>query len=440
MQAQCMTDYALIMSASKKNGKRSNLLLMTVIYGNMTLYGFIHSMRGVSFPLIKTSFNASYSDQGLMTALVSFAGVCFCIIPGIFMNRQGLKKTAVLGFILMIAGMVFITLAQSYWGAAALYLILQAGFGFFEIGLNGIGVRVFTKKSALMINLLHFFFGLGAVAGPRFAGFIVNRLELPWQMIYPLAIVPVVIFLSLTLTAKFPGKITVNNQDTEFTFFIAFREPLVWIIGLVMGLAGSLEACSVAWSGLFLQDVYGMSIAVEGAAFVSIFFMLYTISRLASTLFIEKAGYLRVTVIAGLVTLILYITAFSLGRNGVNLLPVTGIFISLIYPTMLAVSVGVFRERAQTCSSAIIVIAFVLNGLIQLGFGFSNRLLGPSWAYRSCILYAVIMILLLVYLGKRINVCDRGPGLYRPQNGMDSSCSADMSGKQHCSGNNRPGP
>jgi len=408
------------MPLSPETNTKTNPLLMFVIYGNMTLYGFIISMRGVSFPLIKNSFGASYSDQGLMTAMVSFTAVCFCIISGIFMGRKGLKNTAVAGFILMICGMASFSFAESYWMAAGLYLILQAGFGFFEIGLNGMGVRIFTKKSAMKMNLLHFCFGLGSICGPFAAGFIVNQTGMRWQMMYPLGLVPVFIFFIITLVTRYPAdqrsasdagstveintalKINSGEQipKNELSFFSGLKVPLVWIFGLIMGLAGAIESCSVAWSGLFLSDVYGMNIETQGAFFVSVFFMLYTFSRLACGFFIEKAGYLRVTIIGGIAAFALYIAAFILGRNGIVLLPVTGIFISVIYPTMLAVSVGVFRERAQVYSSAMISIAFTLNGLIQFGFGITNNFIGASWAFKSCVPYTAVMVILLLVLNR----------------------------------------
>ncbi|MDR2617577.1 MAG: MFS transporter [Treponema sp.] len=399
--------------------KPTNPLLLVVIFGDIALYGFVSSMRGVTFPLVKNGFGASYNEQGLMTAIISFTAVCFCIIPGMFMSRFGLKKTIMTGFVVMILGMASLYTAAGFRMATALFLILQGGFGFFEIGLNGMGVRIFTVKSGLMMNLLHFFFGLGATVGPRFAGFVVNRLELSWQHVYPMALVPVFLFLAVSLAARFPGRmkdearsVTENKESSvsgkpaeapdQIPLGSALKEPLVWIIGLIMGLVCSIEACSVSWSGLYLQDVFGLDPATGGAAFVSAFFLLYTLSRLLGGFFIEKIGYLKVVLIASAAITVLLLASFVLGKPGIYLLPVSGLFVSPIYPTMLAFSVGIFREKAQAMSPAIISIAFVLNGVIQYGFGLSNRFLGAPWAYRSCVMYGVIMFFLVLKLRKML--------------------------------------
>ena len=147
-----------------------------------------------------------------------------------------------------------------------------------------------------------------------------------------------------------------------------------------------------------LQDVFGLDPKTTGAAFISIYFLLFAVSRLVGGFFIEKTGYLRSVLAALLLTLAILVTGFSLGSRGIWLLPVTGLFIGIIFPTVLAMSIGAFRERAQAASSAIIVISFSLNGAIQYLIGIINRLVGEAWGYRSCVLYGLVLIFLLINL------------------------------------------
>jgi fucose permease len=285
--------------------------------------------------------------------------------------------------------------------AAGLYLIIQSGFGFWEISLNGTGVRIFTRKSGLMLNLLHFFFGVGAICGPRFMGFMVTRMGLSWQQVYPIALVPLFIMLVITLFIRYPG-VEAAASGEKPSFLAALKDPMVWFFGVILGIASSVEGCSVAWSGLYLQDVYGLDPSIEGAAFVSAFFTLYTISRFSSGFVIEKVGYIRSIFVSSLIIIVLFIIAFSLGRTGIYLLPVTGFFIAIMWPTVLAISVGVFKEKAQTASSAMLCIAFTLGGIIQYGFGLTNVILGAAWGYRSCVVYSIILAVLLFLLGRKL--------------------------------------
>jgi fucose permease len=394
---------------------RRNFPILFIIYGDMILYGFVQSAKGVVFPLIKNEFNASYNEQGLLVGLVALVAVFFCVAAGVFIGRYGLKKALVLGFSLAALGMASFYFASGFWLAAGMYLVIQSGLSFFEISLNGLGVRIFTVKSALMISLLHFFYGAGAIAGPRFAGFITNRPDMNWRWIYPAALVPVFIMLIITLCIDFPDKPQrgrlnhpAGGTDREKVsgpektpFWVVIKQPMVWLFGLILGFGGAVEGGSLNWSVLYLQDVYGLDPAVSGAAFVSAFFVLYTTSRLISGFFIEKAGYMNSLLFAALGLLLLFISGFALGEWGIRILPLTGAFIAVVWPAMLAVSVGVFKAGAQTASGAIIAIAFTLNGIIQYGIGLTNRFMGAAWGYRSCLVYSLILLFLLYRL-KRI--------------------------------------
>jgi fucose permease len=206
------------------------------------------------------------------------------------------------------------------------------------------------------------------------------------------------------------GKVLADGfHPDEISFWIALKEPMVWLFGLIMGVACSIEACSVAWSGLYYQDVFGMEIGSEGAAFLSAFFVFYTLSRFFGGFFAEKIGLIKIIITASIAIPILLAASFFLGRPGVYLLPVSGIFVALVYPSILAVSIGVFKEKAQAMSPAIISIAFVLNGIAQYGFGLSNRFIGPAWAYRSCIVYGVLLLLLTLRLGKLLKTIPEVP-------------------------------
>jgi fucose permease len=252
-----------------------------------------------------------------------------------------------------------------------------------------------------MMNLLHFFFGVGAIGGPRFMGFMVNSMGMSWQQVYPLILIPAFVLLGVSLAIHFPGKPETVNQQDRPSFWNILKDPKVWFFGCILGIASGIEGCNVAWSGLYLQDVYGLDPSTTGAAFVSAFFTVYTLSRLFSGFIIEKAGYIRSIFVSGIAIFVILVTAFSLGRKGIYLLPAVGFFVAVMWPIVLAISLGVFRERAQTAASAIICITFTLNGIIQYGVGLSNRFLGAAWGYRSCVLHSIILVILLFLLVHR---------------------------------------
>ena len=140
----------------------------------------------------------------------------------------------------------------------------------------------------------------------------------------------------------------------------------------------------------------------SGAVFISNFFILFTVSRLLSGFVIEKAGYLRSLYIAVLCAVLTYITGFIFKGRGIYILPVLGFFVAVFWPTLLAIAMVYFGPDAPVMTSAVIVIASALNSGLQYLIGLTNSLAGPAWGYRSCLLYAVLIVVSLVVLAGRL--------------------------------------
>lgn len=408
-------------------GKSKQLLLIVIVYATMTLFGFVENIKGVSFPLIKTEFGAAYDEQGGMVSLTWFGYVLFCLAAGFFLSRFGTKRAVISGYILVAAGGLAALVMPSFWTAAGALLIVNAGFGFFEVGTNALATEVFKTKTALLMNLMHFFYGLGAVLGPKAAGMLTEGFGLGWRQVYLAALLPTVLIAAAAALTRFPAhgadttadggrpdraddRDQANGPDPQArgtargktTFTEALRDPLVWSFSLALGFMEVVEFGAANWGGLHLKDVYGLDPRTAGAAFVSVFYVLFTLSRLFGGFAVEKIGYMRSLYGASAAIVVLYALGFGLGRAGIRILPITGLFVATLWPTIMAVAVGAFKDRAAVMTSAVIVISGAINGVMQLVIGFTNRYVGEAWGYRSCLLYALVMIAALVALDRRL--------------------------------------
>jgi fucose permease len=175
---------------------------------------------------------------------------------------------------------------------------------------------------------------------------------------------------------------------------------MVWVFAAALGLMVGVELCSPNWAGLYFQDVYNLGVETSGAAFVSNFYIFFTLSRLLSGFIIERIGYTRCLFIAAFAAILVFAAGFILGKTGIYVLPVVGFFVAVFWPTLLASAMVYFRQDSAVMTSAIIVIAGLINGGIQFAIGLTNRLIGPAWGYRSAILYAVLIIAALFVLSR----------------------------------------
>ena len=405
---------------------KTSKLLFIITFGTMILFGYIENIKGVTYPLIKSGYNASYEQQSIMVSLLSLAYVLFCFIGGIIIGKWGVKKACVTGFIVMILGLVCAFFMPGFWLTTGALFLIFAAFGLFEVSINALATQLFVVKAAMLMSLLHFFYGAGSSLSPRAAGAIASAFG--WREVYLFAIPFVLVFFVPSLFARFPeqenggqasdAEKTVSPNAGKTSFFIALKNPMVWIFSVVLGLLVAVELCSANWAGLYFQDVYHLDPKTGGAAFISNFYILFTISRLLSGFAIEKIGYIRSLFIASVAAVVIFALGFSLGKNGVYVLPGLGFFAAIFWPTLLASAMDYFKKDSPVMTSAIIVLAGAINSGIQLLIGMTNRLAGPAWGYRSCLLYAVFSVVFLVILTRCIR---RGQRPGRPQSEPDTA-------------------
>jgi fucose permease len=380
-------------------------VLFVIIYATMFLFGLVENIKGVSFPLIKSEFQVPYDSQGGLVSVTWFGYVIFSLAASLFMQRFGIKRAILAGYILVTVGALATLTAPTFLAVTFTLLIVNAGFGFFEVGANALGTVVFTASAALMMNLMHFFYGAGAILGPQAAGFFTGNLGMNWRQVYIAIIVPTAALFLFILVTNFKthtAQYQSEDDKPRITFFAALKNPLVILICAMIGFMVVVEVAAANWGGLYLKDVYGLDPSVAGAAFVSLFFILFTLSRLVSGLVIEKIGYMRSLFIAIIGDILVLLVGFSLGRNGIWVLPLSGFFVAVLFPTTLAVVMKVFGNDAQSIIGVLITVGGAINGTFQWVIGLINQYVGPAWGYRSCLLYASIALGLLIVLSRRI--------------------------------------
>jgi fucose permease len=380
----------------------------------MVIFGLVENIKGVSYPLIKTEFGASYEQQGGFVALLSYSYVLFCLIAGIFLGRFGVKRSLLSGFLCSILGALLVYIMPGYATVGAALFLTHAAFGFFEVGVNALATQVFTSKAALLMNLLHFFYGAGAVIGPKAAGFLINTAGFGWRHVYLLTLPLSLALFIPALATRFPGgpgesassvpegEGEAARAEKPLSFPDALKMPMVWAFSIMLGLMEVVEFSSANWGGLYFQDVYALDPSTDGAAFVSNFYILFTVSRLVSGFAIEKIGYVRSLFIACFATVFIYALGFGLGARGIRVLPLLGFFIAVMWPTVMAAAMGFFGKQAPVATGAIIVLSGALNSALQFVIGLTNRFAGAAWGFRSCLGYAVVLVAVLFFVNSRM--------------------------------------
>jgi fucose permease len=269
------------------------------------------------------------------------------------------------------------------------------------VGINALASRVFITKAAFLMNLLHAFYGIGAIIGPKAAGVLTYNAGFSWQLIYVLSLPLVFLIFFPAALLKFPGEGRSADTEKRLTFFDALRNRDVWLLAIILGLGVAVEMSSPNWGPKYFQDIYGMDPRTRGANFLSLFFICFTASRLICGMLVEKIGYVRSLIGVSVIIFVLFIIGFCLGERGIYLLPALGFFIGPFWPTIMAIGILHFGKDAPIMASAMIAIGGTMNAVIQLLVGLTNRI-GPAWGYRSTVVYLLLCFAFLLVLNKKL--------------------------------------
>ena len=386
----------------RNNAAMRRLLVMAAVYATMLFFGLSENVKGVSFPLIKEQFGALYDQQGGLVSGTWFGYVISCFAASFLLSRLGSKRTVVLGYFVVGAGMTAVLFAPGFWTVAAALMLMNLGFGLFEIGGNALAMTAIDKHAAVAMNLMHFFYGFGAILGPKLAGVIVTHTGGGFRAPYLVLVFPVAAVGVYLAFLRVPAAKRNEAEETPaMTLLAAFKNPMVWLFSVTLGFMEVVEFGAANWGGLYLRDVLGMDVATAGANFVMAFYILFTAGRLLGGFVIERAGYLRSMFAMAAVTAVILAVGFLLGRSGVWVLPLSGLFIAGMWPTVMALAMRVFGPDAPVAASAVITLSGAVNGVFQFLTGVMNEHLGAGVGYPMGIVYALVICGLLVLIKRR---------------------------------------
>jgi len=380
---------------------RKNVFAVGFIFLNMLILGILQSVRGPILPFIQDDYGLSYSGIGLVITICSVGMLLGIVVGGRVCERLGYQKGVFLGILIMLVSLLTLGIEGSVSLLFVIFFTLYFGLGWVDIALNSLGSRLFLTKTAILMSLTHFFFGVGLSGGSGYAGMMLVD-ETSWRYIFLSIALLFAISLLLTFLTKFP---VVNgaNENQGMPFATAIRDSRIWLFLAVLGLATVFDLGIANWLVIYLRG-QAMS-ASASASFLSLYFILFAVGRLVGGVVAEKVGYLRVfsgcVVASGLLFMLGIIT-------GVNLLfAVTGLFTSVFFPLFLALIVQEFEGHAP----AVLNIVLPLNSIIfmtsSLILGAMMERFGVRYGFYMIGLFMLVAPMFIWLLKKKLHLVKR---------------------------------
>jgi MFS transporter, DHA1 family, quinolone resistance protein len=279
------------------------------------------------------------------------------IFLGFLADRLGRKKTIVLGLIIFALNSFLFAAGNDYWYFIALLFVSGVSIGIFKTGsLALIGdISVSTAEHTRIMNTLEGFFGVGAIIGPAIIAAMLKA-DFSWKWLYVIAGGICTVLIVIALLVKYPKTVKSIEEPIDFKRTMRMMmNPYALGFSTCIFLYVAAECAVYVWLPRYLEGYSGSFIALATYA-VSVFFFLRAIGRFLGAWVLKRFKW---TSVMALFSLAIFL-CFAGGTMGglpfaIWLFPLSGLFMSMIYPTLNSKGISCFPKTEHGAVSGVIL-------------------------------------------------------------------------------------
>jgi MFS transporter, FHS family, glucose/mannose:H+ symporter len=318
----------------------------------MFVFGAVLLLMGSLLP----SLQVSYSQAGNLGSFPLAGILVATVLVGPVLDLAGAKPVLAVALGLISASLAAMPALHSYSELAALAFTYGLGGGILNTAANALVADLSISGRAAALNLLGFFFSLGAISAPMTLSSLAGKLSVT-LVLRGLALLCLLLFF-LVLPLRFPQG---SKRGTSLTKLLAvLNYSAVWLFAGLLFFESGSENCMFVWAGKIVGDtlhttseranvaLVALSAALGGGRLLAVFWLRWLGGR--GTIWLSAA----VVMVGSLV--VMSVNQFS--GLVVGML-VIGLGLSAIFPTALGIAADRFPHQTGTVFGAIMAVALV---------------------------------------------------------------------------------
>lgn len=380
---------------------RHNLVIKLLTFIMFMMFAMTTDSVGVIIPVVIRTFHLSMTAASAFH-YVNMSAIAFAAIAlGFLADRIGRKKTIILGLALFALNAYLFSVANSYGAFLVLLTVSGMAIGIFKSGaLAVIGdISHSTLEHTSTMNLVEGFFGVGAIIGPAIVARLLEN-GISWKWLYVIAGSMCVLLIMTASLVRYPHTVRTTQQQMNLGQTLRLvGNP--WAIGFSAAcfLYVGVECAVYVWLPTYLLTHRPSSFFMETYV-VSIFFILRAAGRFLGAWVLEHWKWTTVLFAFSGAILACFLGAVAGGPNAtVYLLALSGLFMSVIYPTLNSKGISCF-PKAEHGTVAGIILFFTCAGaaLGPLAMGaVSDAFGGLRAGFLLATAFAALLFLSLFY-------------------------------------------
>jgi fucose permease len=244
--------------------RTASALLLAIAFLAFISIGFPDAVLGVAWPSMRETFDRPRADLGFILFGAGAGYFSSGALSGKAIERLGVGHLLTFSTALVAVGLIGYAIAPSFWFIVVVAAMIGFGSGAVDAGLNFYASEHF---SVTVMNLLHAFFGVGAMVGPFImAGVLASGAS--WRSGY---VIVGSVIAAMAVTFVFTsGAWSANGHQGDHGAPRAapmreiLRKPLVWLQILLFFIMTGIEAGAGAWAYTILYERFNMDAGVAG--------------------------------------------------------------------------------------------------------------------------------------------------------------------------------
>lgn len=318
---------------------------------------------GVIIPEVMKQFQLSMTAAGLMHYAPMVAIALAGIFLGFLADKFGRKKTIIIGLALFSVNSYLFLTGNTFAFFLGLLIISGIAIGVFKtaaLALIGDISKSTTEHTSTM-NVVEGFFGVGAIIGPFIVTYLLKT-GVDWKWLYVVAGSLCIVLIVIALMVEYPKtkKTTEDPINLKATLSM-MKDPYALGFSLAAFLYVSVECAIYVWMPTLIAGYNGSAVFIATYA-LSIFFILRAGGRFLGAWLMARFNWALVLSIFSFLIFTCFLGSVIGGVGfAVVLLPLSGLFMSVIYPTINSKGISCF-PKAKHGSVAGVILFFTAAG------------------------------------------------------------------------------
>jgi len=350
---------------------------------------------GVIIPEVIKEFHLSMTVGGAF----HYAAMSGIALAGFFLgylaDKLGRKTSIILGLVLFALNSYLFAIGNSFLFFVFLLAISGIAIGIFKTGaLALIGdITKSTTEHTSTMNTVEGFFAVGAIIGPA----IVARLlavGTSWKWLYVIAGTLCVLLIITALLVKYPQTKSSSEPIKLKHTMAMMKNPYALGFSGAIFLYVTVESAVYVWMPTLLAARHDSSFIAAYA--ISIFFVLRAAGRFLGSWMLAKLNWAAVTTVFSAAILICFVLSMVHGMStAVFLLPLSGIFMSVIYPTINSKGISCFHKSEHGAVAGVILFFTCVAAVVgPLAMGAVSDSLGdPKFGFFLATAFSALLVI-----------------------------------------------